>query len=193
MDYDPVVVDHAAQSAGIKPEQFSRLAVVVAQPDQSDVLAKGLHGFTSPHADGVDITVRYDANRDKGHGSSRVLYHELFHAAKRLAGAPSPLDSARYNAGTRVITWITQHKGTTAGLASVPYALSGASMVAHGSELAPVAAPLETMAQLGNTAVSLAGIAALAVAAGNIFNKEERQARRAERRAAGPWLVTESD
>lgn len=102
VDYAPAVVHEAATAAGVPADRWDDVSIVIAQPQDSALLASGLHGYTTPLQDGAAIAVRYDPAPKK---MTEVVGHELYHAGKRLAGAPSPLDSPYYTIGTGVIRW----------------------------------------------------------------------------------------
>ena len=172
VDYDSTVVHEAAIAAGVPMDRWRDVSIVIAQPQDSAHLAPGLHGYTTPLQDGAAIAVRYDPAPKK---MTEVVGHELYHAGKRLAGAPSPLDSPYYNLGTHAMQWAQRHRWPiVAGAAGTMVAQE----MAVGVEQA---VPLETVATLGSSGVMLAGGGMLLAAAGNACNGEERQARRAGR------------
>jgi hypothetical protein len=172
VDYDSTVVHEAAIAAGVPMDRWRDVSIVIAQPQDSAHLAPGLHGYTTPLQDGAAIAVRYDPAPKK---MTEVVGHELYHAGKRLAGAPSPLDSPYYNLGTHAMQWAQRHRWPiVAGAAGTMVAQE----MAVGVEQA---VPLETVATLGSYGVMLAGGGILLAAAGNACNGEERQARRAGR------------
>lgn len=173
VDYAPAVVHEAATAAGVPADRWDDVSIVIAQPQDSTLLASGLHGYTTPLQDGAAIAVRYDPAPKK---MTEVVGHELYHAGKRLAGAPSPLDSPYYNIGTRATQWAQRHRW--------PIAAGAAGMMIAQEMAAGVeqAVPLETIATLGSYGVMLAGGGIILAAAGNVCNKEEWQARRAGRR-----------
>lgn len=173
VDYAPAVVHEAATVAGVPADRWHDVSIVIAQPQDSALLASGLHGYTTPLQDGAAIAVRYDAAPKK---MTEVVGHELYHAGKRLAGAPSPLDSPYYNIGTHAMQWAQRYRW--------PIAAGAAGMMITQEMAAGVeqAVPLETVATLGSYGVMLAGGGIILAAAGNVCNKEEWQARRAGRR-----------
>ena len=172
VDYDSTVVHEAAIAAGVPMDRWRDVSIVIAQPQDSAHLAPGLHGYTTPLQDGAAIAVRYNAAPKK---MTEIVAHELYHAGKRLAGAPSPLDSPYYNPGTHAMQWAQRHRWPiVAGAAGTMVAQE----MAVGVEQA---VPLETVATLGSYGVMLAGGGILLAAAGNACNGEERQARRAGR------------
>lgn len=172
VDYDSTVVHEAAIAAGVPMDRWRDVSIVIAQPQDSAHLAPGLHGYTTPLQDGAAIAVRYNTAPEK---MTEIVAHELYHAGKRLAGAPSPLDSPYYNVGTGVTQWAQRHRWPiVAGAAGTMVAQE----MAVGVEQA---VPLETVATLGSYGVMLAGGGILLAAAGNACNGEERQARRAGR------------
>ncbi len=173
VDYDSTVVHEAAMAAGVPMDRWRDVSIVITQSQDSAHLAPGLHGYTTPLQDGAAIAVRYNAAPKK---MTEIVAHELYHAGKRLAGAPSPLDSPYYTIGTGVIRWAQRHRW--------PIAVGAAGMMiaqemAAGAEQA---VPLETVATLGLYGVMLAGGGIILAAAGNVCNKEEWQARRVGRR-----------
>lgn len=173
VDYDSTVVHEAAAAAGVPADRWHDVSIVIAQPQGSAHLAPGLHGYTTPLQDGAAIAVRYDTAPEK---MTEIVAHELYHAGKRLAGAPSPLDSPYYNLGTHTMQWAQHHRwAIAAGVAGMMIAQE----MAAGAEQA---VPLETVATLGLYGVMLAGGGIILAAAGNVCNKEEWQARRAGRR-----------
>ncbi len=173
VDYDSTVIHEAAAAAGVPADRWDDLSIVITQPQDSALLASGLHGYTTPLQDGAAIAVRYDAAPEK---MTEVVGHELYHAGKRLAGAPSPLDSPYYTIGTGVIRWAQRHRWPIAAGAA---GMMVAQEMAAGAEQA---VPLETVATLGSYGVMLAGGGIILAAAGNVCNKEEWQARRVGRR-----------
>ena len=173
VDYDSTVVHEAAMAAEVLMDRWRDVSIVIAQPQDSTHLAPGLHGYTTPLQDGAAIAVRYNAAPKK---MTEIVAHELYHAGKRLAGAPSPLDSLYYNIGTHAMQWAQHHRWAIA---------AGAAGMMIAQEMpagAEQAVPLETVATLGSYGVMLAGGGIILAAAGNVCNKEERQARRAGRR-----------
>lgn len=173
VDYAPAVVHEAATAAGVPADRWDDVSIVIAQPQDSALLASGLHGYTTPLQDGAAIAVRYDATPKK---MTEIVGHELYHAGKRLAGAPSPLDSPYYTIGTGVTRWAQRHRwAIAAGAAGTMIAQEMAAGVEQ-------TVPLETIATLGSYGVMLAGGGIILAAAGNVCNKEEWQARRAGRR-----------
>ena len=173
VDYAPAVVHEAATAAGVPADRWDDVSIVIAQPQDSALLASGLHGYTTPLQDGAAIAVRYDAAPKK---MTEVVGHELYHAGKRLAGAPSPLDSPYYTIGTGVTRWAQRHRWPIAAGAA------GMMIAQEMAAEAEQAVPLEMVATLGSYGVMLAGGGIILAAAGNVCNKEERQARRAGRR-----------
>lgn len=169
VDYDSTVVHEAAAAAGVPTDRWHDVSIVIAQPQDSAHLAPGLHGYTTPLQDGAAIAVRYNTAPEK---MTEIVAHELYHAGKRLAGAPSPLDSPYYNIGTGVIRWAQRHRWP---IAAGAVGTMVAQEMAAGAEQA---VPLETVATLGSYGVMLAGGGILLAAAGNVCNKEEWQARR---------------
>ena len=107
VDYAPAVVHEAATAAGVPADRWHDVSIVITQPQDSALLASGLHGYTTPLQDGAAIAVRYDTTPEK---MTEIVAHELYHAGKRLAGAPSPLDSPYYNLGTHVMQWAQHHR-----------------------------------------------------------------------------------
>lgn len=173
VDYDPTVVHEAAAAAGVPADRWHDVSIVITQPQDSALLAPGLHGYTTPLQDGAAIAVRYDTAPKK---MTEIVGHELWHAGKRLAGAPSPLDSPYYNIGTRAMQWAQSHRwAIVAGAAGTVVAQEMAAGVEQ-------VVPLETIASLGSYGVMLVGGGIILAAAGNVCNGEERQARRAGRR-----------
>ena len=153
-------------------DRWRDVSIVIAQPQDSTHLAPGLHGYTTPLQDGAAIAVRYNAAPKK---MTEIVAHELYHAGKRLAGAPSPLDSLYYNIGTHAMQWAQHHRWAIA---------AGAAGMMIAQEMpagAEQAVPLETVATLGSYGVMLAGGGIILAAAGNVCNGEERQARRVGR------------
>ena len=172
VDYDSTVVHKAAAAAGVPADRWDDVSIVIAQPQDSAHLAPGLHGYTTPLQDGAAIAVRYNTAPEK---MTEIVAHELYHAGKRFAGAPSPLDSPYYNLGTHAMQWAQHHRWPIAiGVAGMMIAQE----MAVGAEQA---VPLETVATLGLYGVMLAGGGIILAAAGNACNGEERQARRAGR------------
>lgn len=173
VDYDSTVVHEAAIAAGVPMDRWRDVSIVIAQPQDSTHLAPGLHGYTTPLQDGAAIAVRYNAAPEK---MTEIVAHELYHAGKRLTGAPSPLDSPYYNLGTHAMQWAQRHRW--------PIAAGAAGMMIAQEMAAEVEqmVPLETVATLGSYGVMLAGGGIILAAAGNVCNKEEWQARRAGRR-----------
>ncbi len=173
VDYAPAVVHEAATAAGVPADRWHDVSIVITQPQDSALLASGLHGYTTPLQDGAAIAVRYDTTPEK---MTEIVAHELYHAGKRLAGAPSPLDSPYYNLGTHAMQWAQRHRwAIVAGAAGTMVAQE----MAAGAEQA---VPIETVATLGLYGVMLAGGGIVLAAAGNVCNGEERQARRVGRR-----------
>ncbi len=173
VDYDSTVIHEAAAAAGVPADRWDDVSIVITQPQDSAHLAPGLHGYTTPLQDGAAIAVRYNAAPKK---MTEIVAHELYHAGKRLAGAPSPLDSPYYNLGTHAMQWAQHHRWAIA---------AGAAGMMIAQEMpagAEQAVPLEMVATLGSYGVMLAGGGIILAAAGNVCNKEERQARRAGRR-----------
>ena len=173
VDYAPAVVHEAATAAGVPADRWHDVSIVITQPQDGALLASGLHGYTTPLQDGAAIAVRYNAAPKK---MTEIVAHELYHAGKRLAGAPSPLDSPYYTIGTGVIRWAQRHRW--------PIAAGAAGMMIAQEMAAEVEqmVPLETIATLGSYGVMLAGGGIILAAAGNVCDKEEWQARRAGRR-----------
>ncbi len=172
VDYDSTVVHEAAIAAGVPMDRWRDVSIVIAQPQDSAHLAPGLHGYTTPLQDGAAIAVRYNAAPKK---MTEIVAHELYHAGKRLAGAPSPLDSPYYNLGTHAMQWAQHHRWA---IAAGAVGTMIAQEMAAGAEQA---VPLETVATLGLYGVMLAGGGIILAAAGNVCNGEERQARRVGR------------
>lgn len=173
VDYDPTVVHEAAAAAGVPADRWHDVSIVITQPQDSALLAPGLHGYTTPLQDGAAIAVRYDTAPKK---MTEIVAHELYHAGKRLVGAPSPLDSPYYNLGTHAMQWAQHHRwAIAAGAAGMMIAQEMAAEVEQ-------AIPIETVATLGLYGVMLAGGGIILAAAGNVCNKEEWQARRVGRR-----------
>ena len=172
LDYDSTVVHEAAIAAGVPMDRWRDVSIVIAQPQDSAHLAPGLHGYTTPLQDGAAIAVRYNAAPKK---MTEIVAHELYHAGKRLAGAPSPLDSPYYNLGTHAMQWAQHHRWA---IAAGAVGTMIAQEMAAGAEQA---VPLETVATLGLYGVMLAGGGIILAAAGNVCNGEERQARRVGR------------
>ena len=173
VDYDSTVVHEAAMAAEVLMDRWRDVSIVIAQPQDSTHLAPGLHGYTTPLQDGAAIAVRYNAAPKK---MTEIVAHELYHAGKRLAGAPSPLDSLYYNIGTHAMQWAQHHRwAIAAGAAGMMIAQEMAAEVEQ-------AIPIETVATLGLYGVMLAGGGIILAAAGNVCNKEEWQARRVGRR-----------
>ena len=173
VDYTPAVVHEAAMAAGVPADRWDDVSIVITQPQDSALLAPGLHGYTTPLQDGAAIAVRYDAAPEK---MTEITAHELYHAGKRLAGAPSPLDSLYYNIGTGVVQWAQHHRWAIA--AGAAGTMVAQEMAAEVEQMVP----LETIATLGSYGVMLAGGGIVLAAAGNLCNKEEWQARLAGRR-----------
>ena len=172
VDYDSTVVHEAAAAAGVPADRWHDVSIVITQPQDSALLAPGLHGYTTPLQGGAAIAVRYDAAPEK---MTEIVAHELYHAGKRLAGAPSPLDSPYYNVGTGVTQWAQRHRWPIA--AGVAGMMIAQEMAAGAEQVVP----LETVATLGLYGVMLAGSGIILAAAGNVCNGEERQARRVGR------------
>lgn len=173
VDYNPTVVHEAAAAAGVPADRWHDVSIVIAQPQDSAHLAPGLHGYTTPLQDGAAIAVRYNTTPKK---MTEIVGHELCHAGKRLAGAPSPLDSPYYTIGTHAMQWAQHHRWL---IAAGAVGTMIAQEMAAGAEQA---VPLEMVATLGSYGVMLAGGGIVLAAAGNVCNKEEWQARRAGRR-----------
>lgn len=173
VDYAPAVVYEAATAAGVPADRWHDVSIVITQPQDSALLAPGLHGYTTPLQDGAAIAVRYNTAPEK---MTEIVAHELYHAGKRLAGAPSPLDSPYYNLGTHAMQWAQHHRWLIA--AGVAGMMIAQEMAAEVEQMVP----LETIATLGSYGVMLAGGGIILAAAGNVCNKEEWQAHRAGRR-----------
>lgn len=173
VDYAPAVVHEAATAAGVPADRWHDVSIVITQPQDGALLASGLHGYTTPLQDGAAIAVRYNTAPEK---MTEIVAHELYHAGKRLVGAPSPLDSPYYNLGTHAMQWAQHHRWA---IAVGAVGTMVAQEMAAGAEQA---VPLETIATLGLYGVMLAGGGIILAAAGNVCNGEERQARRAGRR-----------
>ena len=173
VDYDSTVVHEAAAAAEVPADRWHDVSIVITQPQDSALLVPGLHGYTTPLQDGAAIAVRYDAAPKK---MTEIVGHELWHAGKRLAGAPSPLDSLYYNIGTGVVQWAQHHRWAIA--AGAAGTMVAQEMAAEVEQMVP----LETIATLGSYGVMLAGGGIVLAAAGNVCNKEEWQARRVGRR-----------
>ena len=172
VDYDSTVIHEAAAAAGVPMDRWRDVSIVITQPQDSTHLAPGLHGYTTPLQDGAAIAVRYNTAPEK---MTEIVAHELYHAGKRLAGAPSPLDSLYYNIGTHAMQWAQHHRwAIAAGAAGMMIAQEMAAEVEQ-------AIPIETVATLGLYGVMLAGGGIILAAAGNVCNGEERQARRVGR------------
>jgi len=172
VDYDSTVIHEAAAAAGVPMDRWRDVSIVITQPQDSTHLAPGLHGYTTPLQDGAAIAVRYNTAPEK---MTEIVAHELYHAGKRLAGAPSPLDSLYYNIGTHAMQWAQHHRWAIA---------AGAAGMMIAQEMpagAEQAVPLETVATLGFYGGMLAGGGIILAAAGNVCNGEERQARRVGR------------
>jgi hypothetical protein len=172
VDYDSTVIHEAAVAAGVPADRWDDVSIVITQPQDSALLASGLHGYTTPLQNGAAIAVRYNTAPEK---MTEIVAHELYHAGKRLAGAPSPLDSPYYNLGTHAMQWAQHHRWA---IAAGAVGTMIAQEMAAGAEQA---VPLEMVATLGSCGVMLAGGGIILAAAGNVCNGEERQARRVGR------------
>lgn len=82
VDYAPAVVHEAATAAGVPADRWDDVSIVIAQPQESALLASGLHGYTTPLQDGAAIAVRYDAAPEK---MTEIVAHELYRCLRGLS------------------------------------------------------------------------------------------------------------